>query len=86
MNRYRAGRTACALLKDYKKLFKREEKKMSNYQRRKNEIRDKAIFWQIEASETSMSYSELAEAADYFFTVGKRYGLLREFRENGIPC
>ena len=59
---------------------------MSNYQRRKNEIRNKAIIWQIAASETSMSYSEFAEVADYFFSVGKRYGLLKEFRVNGIPC
>lgn len=30
------------------------------------------------------SYSELVEAQAYFEKQGKRYGLLREFRENGI--
>ena len=33
-----------------------------------------------------MSYSELAEVGERFYTLGKRYGLLKEFRENGIPC
>lgn len=60
---------------------------MSDYQRRKNEIRNKAIIWQSGLYKAAdVSYSELAEVANYFFTVGKRYGLLKEFRENGIPC
>ena len=33
-----------------------------------------------------MSYNELAEASERFYTLGKRYGLLKEFRDNGIPC
>lgn len=33
-----------------------------------------------------MSYSELAEVGERFYMLGKRYGLLKEFRENGIPC
>ena len=33
-----------------------------------------------------MSYNELAEAGERFYTLGKRYGLLKEFRDNGIPC
>ena len=33
-----------------------------------------------------MSWNELAEVSERFYTLGKRYGLLKEFRENGIPC
>lgn len=33
-----------------------------------------------------MSYNELAEVGERFYTLGKRYGLLKEFRDNGIPC
>ena len=56
------------------------------YAERKANVREKAIDWQYEASEQDLSYGELAEAGDYFYKMGKRYGLLREFRENGIPC
>ena len=56
------------------------------YAERKANVREEAIDWQTMASEGDMSYGELAEAGDYFYRLGKRYGLLREFRENGIPC
>ena len=32
----------------------------------------------------SPSYGELAEAGEYFEKLGRRYGLLQEFRENAI--
>lgn len=50
----------------------------------KDEARQKAIDWQIWQSEQSLSYSELIEWSDYFYKLGKRFGLLREFKENGI--
>jgi len=56
------------------------------YAERKESARQKAIDWQIEASEKELSYAELAEAGNRFEKLGKRYGLLQEFRENGIPC
>lgn len=59
---------------------------MNNYQKRKEAARHKAIDWQLEASEQNFSYGELAEIGEYFYKLGKRFGLLREFRENGIPC
>ena len=59
---------------------------MNNYQQRKEAARQKAIDWQYEASEQDLSYGELAEAGNYFYKLGKRFGLLREFRENAIPC
>lgn len=59
---------------------------MSNYQKRKEAARQEAIDWQSEASEQNLSYGELAEIGNFFYKLGKRFGLLREFRENVIPC
>ena len=59
---------------------------MKTYQELKEEARQIAIDWQIEASEQCYSYGELADYGEYFYKLGKRYGLLKEFRENCIPC
>ena len=59
---------------------------MTNYQKRKEAARQEAIDWQYEASEQDLSYGELAVIGNYFYKLGKRFGLLREFRENAIPC
>ena len=59
---------------------------MNNYQKQKESARQKAIDWQLEASEQSLSYGQLAEIGNYFYKLGKRFGLIREFRENAIPC
>ena len=55
-----------------------------SYQEMKEQVRQEAIDWQDEASEQNLSYGELAEAGEYFEKLGRRYGLLQEFRENGI--
>lgn len=55
-----------------------------SYAEKKAEIRQKAIDWQSELCNTNYSYEELVNWADYFMTQGKRYGLLREFKDNGI--
>lgn len=54
------------------------------YRARKLQARQEAIDYQSEAGERCLSYSELAERTNYFERLGKRYGLLKEFRENGI--
>lgn len=59
---------------------------MNNYQKRKQNARQQAIDWQCNASEQNLSYAELAEIGNFFYKLGKRFGLLREFRENAIPC
>lgn len=59
---------------------------MNNYQKRKQNARQQAIDWQSEASEQRLSYTELAEIGNHFNKLGKRFGLIREFRENAIPC
>lgn len=54
------------------------------YSERKAELVNEAIDWQEWASENPVSYEGLAIATDYFYKMGKRYGLLTEFRENAI--
>lgn len=53
-----------------------------NYQEAKEKAREEAKEWQL--TENSYSYGELAYWQDYFYRLGKRYGLLTEFRNEGI--
>jgi len=50
----------------------------------KEEARQAAIDWQRKQANKSLSYGELAEYAGKFRILGKRFGLLREFKENCI--
>jgi len=56
----------------------------TNYATRKEAAREEAIDWQDWLGENSVSYEGLAIATNYFEKLGRRYGLLREFRENAI--
>ena len=58
--------------------------KVNNYQVAKENARQKAIDWQYESFEKPMTWGELAYWQNYFEKLGKKYGLLTEFRENGI--
>ena len=55
-----------------------------NYQKRKSEARDEAIAWQLKSSNENISTNEIIENNEHFTKLGKRYGLLKEFKENGI--
>ena len=57
---------------------------MTNYERRKDAARQKAIDWQYDFANHNYSYSELAYFGNFFTKLAKRYGLVREFRENAI--
>ena len=57
---------------------------MNNYQQQKAMAEEKAIQWQRELNEHNYSYGELYEFGEYFSKLAKRYGLIKEFRENGI--
>lgn len=57
---------------------------MKTYQQRKEEIRESAIFWNSFFETKCWGYGEIAEIQANFERLGRRYGLLREFRENGI--
>lgn len=57
---------------------------MSKYAREKENARQKAIDWQTDYYNNNYSYGELAVFTEYFTKLAKRYGLITEFRENGI--
>ena len=57
---------------------------MNTYQRAKESARNKAIEWQLDFDNHNYSYSELAWYGNYFERLAKRYGLTKEFKENGI--
>ena len=54
------------------------------YAIRKADVRQEAIDWQADFCNHNYSYGELAYWGDHFEKLGKRYGLLREFRAEGI--
>lgn len=58
--------------------------KRNTYQSGKRRAREEAQAWQNDFPAHSYSYEELADFADHFRRLGKRYGLLQEFKENGI--
>lgn len=57
---------------------------MSKYAEKKEEIRQQAIDWQNDFCNHNYSYGELAFYSDYFEKKGRRYGLIKEFKENAI--
>lgn len=54
------------------------------YIKGKERARQKAKDWQNDFSNHAYSYAELAEFAAMFRRLGRKYGLLQEFKENGI--
>ena len=57
---------------------------MNKYQRGKARARGAAIEWQLNFYDFVFSGADLAEACARFENLGRRFGLLREYRENGI--
>ena len=58
--------------------------KGNTYAECKADLQNKAIEWSYSSGAANWYYSELTEIQAFFERNGKRYGLLREFRENGI--
>ena len=56
----------------------------TRYEKQKETARQAAIEWQLDFDNHNYTYSELAEWTSFFYLLGKKYGLLGEFRENGI--
>lgn len=56
----------------------------NTYKMKKEMARQKAIDWQDDFRNHNYSYGELVEFEYHFEKLGRRYGLLKEFRENGI--
>lgn len=61
-----------------------ELEKKKGYQYYKELARQNAQAYQRLASKKAFSYDEIVKAQAVFEKYGKRYGLLKEFRENGI--
>lgn len=57
---------------------------MNAYRKAQENARNKAVEWQMEFNNHNYSYGELAYYEEYFEKLAKRYGLVIEFRENGI--
>ena len=55
-----------------------------NYREKKAKATEEAIRWQADFAGHNYSYGELAHFSDYFETKARRYGLVKEFKENGI--
>lgn len=55
-----------------------------NYQERKENLKDLAIDYSLHFAPLSWSYGEIATIQDYFYTNARRYGLIKEFKENCI--
>ena len=56
---------------------------MNKYQKNKNKIREEAMEYQYNFSGV-WHYEEILEKESYLRKMGKRYGILRGFKENGI--
>ena len=54
------------------------------YNNAKAKAEQEAIDWQSDFNNHNYSWGEIAAWSAYFEKLGKRYGLLTEFRENGI--
>lgn len=63
---------------------KRLSRRPKSYEEEKAAARNEAIEWQYEVNKLSLSWWDTCHMADHFERLGRRYGLLREFRENGI--
>lgn len=59
-------------------------KAMSEYQKRRQACRQRSIDWLQSCSENAYGYGEIAEQRETVERIARRYGLRREFSENGI--
>ena len=57
---------------------------MNKYQQQKARAIEQAKQWQNEFSQHDYSWGKLAQAQEHFGKLAKRYGLVKEFKENGI--
>lgn len=56
----------------------------NKYMNGKEKIREETVRWQMESSKKNYSMDEMEEWRKYFKNKAVRYGLVNEFRENGI--
>lgn len=54
------------------------------YAEKKECLFNLAVMWSYAGAVANWSYGEIAEIQSFFEVFGKRFGLIQEFRENGI--
>lgn len=54
------------------------------YRKKKEAARNIALTWSSAGDTSGLSWLECQHVSDWFYTVGKRFGLLTEFSENGL--
>lgn len=47
-------------------------------------LQDFAHYWQMDFSDMKYAWGDICDWNDFFTEYGRKYGLLREFKENGI--
>ena len=57
---------------------------MTNYQKQKERARQQAINWQLDFHNHDYDMIECIRWIWYFEKLAKKYGLVKEFKENGI--
>ena len=57
---------------------------LNNNIKTKGEAQSHAIDWQNWQSTQALSYGEVLTYQNHFARIGKRFNLIREFKENGI--
>ena len=57
---------------------------MNNYQKQKKKARQEAIEWQRNFYNQNWTYQDIYYYTERFERYAKQYGLIKEFRENGI--
>lgn len=60
------------------------EGKKLKFPKTEDEARDQAVQWQDEFSSKSMSWGDVLDAGQHFEKTAKKFGLTKEFKENGI--
>lgn len=54
------------------------------YQERKEQARREVQEWQLMSGEVATSWEEIFQQCAYFEKLAKRYGLIKEFKREGI--
>lgn len=57
---------------------------MTKYQTEKEKIRQQAIEWQNNFYNYNWTYQDICYYTERFAKLAKRYGLVKEFKENGV--
>ena len=70
--------------RDFEVIERREEEYKKTYSNMRRILKAFAICWQSDFYKCHYSWNDVADWGAFFEEYGKKYGLLREFRENGI--